>query len=195
MEKPKLDEHCEKIFTFLAMSKNSLRFNELHRTLNAADFKISRPTLIAHLNHLRKHKIVTRKTEGKQNTSYSVNWDKLDYLKYHVKYREALEKAQKDEEAFNSFTIDEKVGYVTLMLSLQEVTRLKFEIRSFLEPKRRFEANVTFLFAQSTFEPFRMWLLQTCLRSKENAQKALASVEELEQRIQNELFDKKIEQQ
>jgi len=191
MKEPNLDVYCQKIFAFLAMSKNPLRFNELHRALNNADFRVSKPTLIAHLNHLRKHKIVMRKVEGKQNASYSVNWNALDYLRFQVKYREALEKAQKDEKAFNSFSIDERVAYVTLMLSLQEVTRLKFEIRGFLEPKRKFEANVTFLFAQSTFEPFREWLLQTCLRSKEDAQKALSSIEELEQRIQNELFDKK----
>jgi hypothetical protein len=193
MKEPKLDEYCGKIFLFLAMSKSPLRFNELHRALNAADLKISTPTLIAHLNHLRKHKIITRKAEGKQNTSYFVNWNNLDHLKYYAQYKEALEKARKDEEVFNSFTIDEKVSYVTLMLSLQEVTRLKFEIRSFLEPKRKFEANVTFLFAQSTFEPFRTFLLQTCLRSQENAQKALTSVEEIEQRLKNELFDKKTE--
>jgi len=191
MKEPKLDHYCGKILLFLAMNENPLRFNKLYKELNARGFKISRPTLITHLNHLRKHKIVIRKTKGKQNTSYFVDWNKLDYLKFHVKYREALEKAQKDEETFNSFTIDEKVAYVTLMLSLQEVTHLKFEILSFLEPKRRFEANVTFLFAQSTFEPFRMWLLQNCLKSKENAQKALAKAEELEQAIQNELFNKK----
>jgi len=194
MEKPELDEYCEKIFAFLALNKNPLRFNELHRTLNAADFKISKPTLIAHLNHLQKHKIIARKSEGKQNTSYLVNWNKLDYLRYHTKYRQALEKAQNDKETFNSFSIDEKVRYVTLMLSLQEVTRLKFEILSFLEPHRRFEATLAFLFVQGTIEPFRMWLLKTCVKSKETAQEALTTVEQLEQRIQNELFDSKKEQ-
>jgi hypothetical protein len=45
------------------------------------------------------------KKEGKQKTSYSVNWDKLDYLKFHATYGKALENAQKDEEAFNSYIL------------------------------------------------------------------------------------------
>jgi len=191
MKEPNLDEYCSKIFAFLAMSTIPLRFTKLYKELNARGFRISRPTLVAHLNHLRKHEIVIQKIEGKQNISYSVNWSKLDYLKYYAIYRKALQKFRTDREVFDSFTIDEKVAYVTLMLSLLEVIRLKFEIRSFLEPKRRFEANITFLFAQSTFEPFRMRLLQSCLKSKEDAQKTLANVEELEQRIKNELFDRK----
>jgi DNA-binding HxlR family transcriptional regulator len=191
MKELKLDEYCKGIFALLAVSTDPLRFTKLYKELNARGFKISRPTLVTHLNHLRKHEIVTRKIEGKQNTSYSVNWSKLDYLKLYARYRKALEKFRTDRKVFDSFAIDEKVAYVTLMLSLLEVTRLKFEIRSFLEPKRRFEANITFLFAESTFEPFRMWLLQSCLRSKEDAQKTLAKVEELEQHIQDELFDKK----
>jgi DNA-binding transcriptional ArsR family regulator len=186
-----LDEHCKGIFGLLAVSTDPLRFTKLYKELNARGFKISRPTLVKHLNHLQENEIVTRKEEGKQNTSYSVNWSKLNYLKFYAKYRKAVKKIRTDKKVFDSFTMEEKVTYVTLMLSLLEVTRLKFEILSFLEPKRRFEANITFLFAESTFEPFRMWLLQSCLKSKEDAQKTLANVEELERRIQNELFDKK----
>jgi hypothetical protein len=136
------------------------------------------------LVYVRGYKLDDRQTPFKEG--FLITW-----IVSQKPREQALEEVRKDEEAFNSFSIDEKVWYVTLMLSLQEVTRLKFEIHGFLEPKRRFEANITFLFAQSTFEPFRTWLLQTCLRSKENAQKALATVEEFEKRLQNELFHKK----
>jgi hypothetical protein len=85
----------------------------------------------------------------------------------------------------------EKVRYVTLALSLQSVTRLKFEILSFLEPRRRFEATLAYLFVHSYIEPFRMWLLKNRVKSKQNAQEALTTVDQLEHRIQNKLFDKK----
>ena len=77
------------------------------------------------------------------------------------------------------------------MLSLQEVTRLKSEILSFLDPHRRFKATLAYLFVHSYIEPFRMWLLKNRVKSKQNTQEALTTVEQLEQRIQNRLFDKK----
>jgi hypothetical protein len=193
MQKPELDEHCQKIFAFLVMNDDGVRFNELHRTLNRANYKISRPTLVVHLNHLQEYKVVKREIEGKQSISYEVNWGELDYLKYHKNFRKAAEKIQKDKATFETFGLDEKIRYVSFILSLIEVTRLKNEIRSFLEPDRRFEATLTYLFVRSYLESFRMYLLQTCVKSKETAQEALIKVEELEHLLQNEVFDHKPE--
>ena len=70
---------------------------------------------------------------------------------------------------------------------------IKNEIRAYLEPKRKFEATLAYLFARSYLEPFRMYLLRDCVKSKETAQKALTKVEELEQKLKNEVFDVKPE--
>lgn len=191
MQEPELDEHCQKIFAFLVMNSDPVRFNELHRTLNLSNYKISRPTLIVHLNHLQKYEVVKRKIEGKQSISYEVNWGKLDYLKYHKNFRKTTERIQKEKATFETFGLDEKIRYVSFILSLIEVTRLKNEIRSFLEPHRKFEATLAYLFVRSYLESFRMYLLQTCVKSKETAQEALVKVEQLEQRLQNEVFDPK----
>jgi len=193
MEKLQLDEHCNKLFVYLAMNRTPLRFVELHDRLNDSGFKITRPTLVAHLNHLKKHKIITRRSEGKQAVFYGINWERLDSMKYQANYRRALEKFQRDEETFNLFTLEEKVAYVTLMLSLQEVSRLKYEVLSLIEPKRRFEANLVRLFIQGTVQPFKNWLLQPLRKSTEDAQKAVVSIERLEKKIQDELFDNPIE--
>lgn len=191
MEALEIDEYCEGIFAFMAAQENPLRFNELYKSLNESDFKISRPTLIAHLNHLRKHKVITRKTRGKQEISYDVNWEKLDYLKFHKNFRKAAEKIQQDKATFEQYDLDTKVGYVTLILSLIEVTKLKNEIRAYMEPHRRFEATLAWLFVRSYLEPFRMYLLRECVKSKETTEAALIKVEELEQRIKDQVFDYK----
>jgi DNA-binding HxlR family transcriptional regulator len=188
MVKAELDEYCEKIFAFIALQDNPLRFNELYKALNKADFKISRPTLIAHLNHLRKHKVIIRKTKGKQEVSYDVNWAKLDYLKYHKDFRKHAERIQKNKATFDQFGLDEKITYVSLILGLMEVVKLEYEIRAFLEPNRRFEATLAHLFTRSYLEPFRMYLLRDCIKSEQTAKEALALVEKLEQKIRAELY-------
>ena len=82
MEKLELDDYCEKIFAYLGVQDEPLRFNELHKALNKANFKISRPTLIAHLKHLLKQEVITKKSQGKQNVAYGINWKKLEYLNF-----------------------------------------------------------------------------------------------------------------
>ena len=191
METLELDDYCEKIFAYLGVQDEPLRFNELHKALNKANFKISKPTLIAHLKHLLKHEVITKKNQGKQNIAYGVNWKKLDYLKFHKNFRKATERIEKNKATFEQFELDEKITYVSFILSLIEVIKLKNEIRSFLEPKRRFEATLAYSFARSYLEPFRMYLLRDCIKSKEIAKKALVKVEELEQSLQNELFEGK----
>jgi Fe2+ or Zn2+ uptake regulation protein len=193
MAKPELDECCEKIFAYLALQDEPVRFNELHKLLNKSNFNISRPTLIAHLKHLLKHKVITKNSQGKQNIAYGVNWKTLDYLRYHKNFRKAAERIQENKATFEEFDLDEKITYVSLVLSLIEVTKLKNEIRSFLEPNRKFEATLAYLFVRSYLEPFRMYLLRDCLRSKTIAKEALVKVEELERKIQNEVFDVKPE--
>jgi hypothetical protein len=188
MVKTEIDDYCGKIFTYIALQDNPLRFNELYKALSKADFKISRPTLIAHLNHLRKHKVITRKTRGKQEVSYEVNWEKLDYLKYHRDFRKQVERIQENKGTFEKFGLDEKITYISLILGLIEVVKLEYEIRSFLEPNRRFEATLAFLFTRSYLEPFRWYLLRDCIKSEQTAKEALALVEKLEAKIRAELY-------
>lgn len=183
-----IDEHCKNIFAYLVLNEEPVNFNKLHKVLNDANYKISRPTLIAHLRHLQKHKIVTKKKSGKQNVGYLVNYEKVDNLQFHKDYKKTTENIMKSKETFNSFDVSEKVTYVSFILMLIELSRLKNEIRSVLEPNRRFEATLAFLFVRSYLERFRMYLLQTCVNSKEDAEKALVQIESAEVKIRKELF-------
>jgi DNA-binding HxlR family transcriptional regulator len=79
MEKhKKLDDICVEIF-FTLMAYKRLRFNELHRYLKMFDTDISKQSLIEHLTHLRKLKMISRKNEGFQNVTYGLT-DEIDSL-------------------------------------------------------------------------------------------------------------------
>lgn len=67
----KLDDICIDIF-FTLMAYKRLRFNELHRYLKKFGTDISKQSLIEHLDHLRKQKLISRKNEGFQNVSYGL---------------------------------------------------------------------------------------------------------------------------
>jgi DNA-binding HxlR family transcriptional regulator len=66
-----LDDICREIFLTLWAYKR-LRFNDLHRTLKKFGTDISKPSLIDHLNHLKKQKMISRKREDFQNVSYGL---------------------------------------------------------------------------------------------------------------------------
>jgi DNA-binding transcriptional ArsR family regulator len=182
------DEHCKKIFAFLVLNDVPVNFNKLFRALNDSNYKISKPTLSAHLKHLLKHKVIKKKKDGKQKIAYSINYEKVDNLQFHKDFSKTAEKIIKSKENFNSFDVPEKITYVSFILMIIELNRLKNEIRSVLEPERRFEATLAFLFVKSYLERFRMYLLQTCVNSKEDAQKALVEIDLLEQKMRNEVF-------
>ena len=73
-----LDGICVEIF-FTLMAYKRLRFNQLHRYLKKFGTDISKPSLIDHLKHLRKQKLINRKREGFQNVSYGLT-DEINSL-------------------------------------------------------------------------------------------------------------------
>lgn len=73
-----LDDICVEIF-FTLMAYKRLRFNQLHKYLKKFGTSISKPSLIAHLKHLKKQKLISRKREGFQNVSYGLT-DEINSL-------------------------------------------------------------------------------------------------------------------
>jgi len=191
MEKAILDETCKNIFSALLVSDKMLRFNELYRTLNQIGLKMSKPTLIEHLRHLHKRKLLIRKKEGKQNVSYEANWEKLETLKQTMKTRQMLRNLLQNEKQFKSFSIDEQVVYVTDIMTLSNLYRLKLEVQDVLDPSKNFEHSIQFLFIHRFFEFFKKWLLENCRDAKiENRRKALNIIDYNINHIRNELFGK-----
>jgi DNA-binding HxlR family transcriptional regulator len=74
----KLDDICIEIF-FTLQAYKRLRFNELHRYLQMFGTDISKQSLIEHLNHLRRQKLISRKKEGFQNVTYGLT-DEINSL-------------------------------------------------------------------------------------------------------------------
>jgi len=73
-----LDDLCVEIF-FTLMAYKRLRFNQLHNYLKKFGTDISKPSLIDHLKHLKKQKLISRKVEGFQNVSYGLT-DEINSL-------------------------------------------------------------------------------------------------------------------
>jgi DNA-binding HxlR family transcriptional regulator len=74
----KLDDTCIQIF-FTLQAYRRMRFNELHRTLKKFGTDISKPSLIEHLDHLKRQKLISRKNEGFQKVTYGLT-DEIDSL-------------------------------------------------------------------------------------------------------------------
>lgn len=178
MAKPLLDETCKKIFSALLVSDKRLRFNELHRNLDQIGLKMSKPTLIEHLNHLKKQRLIKRKRQGKQNVAYEVNWEKFKYLGEAIDQQRALKHLLEDEKIFKSFPLDEKVMYVHNILALRNLYRLKLEISGIIDPSKNFEHSIQYLFITRFFDFFKTWLLESCHENKpECREKALSTIE------------------
>lgn len=191
LNEPPLDEMCEKVFSVLLFSEQPLRFNELHETLIAFRVKTSVPTLIEHLHHLRKRKLLIRKRNGKQNVSYSVDWDKLETLQKSIKARQSAKNLWKNEQTFKSIPIDEQVEYVMGTITLSSLYRLKLEVQDTLDPTMNFEHSIQYLFTYRFFELFKTWLRESCLEDKiKKGQKALDMIDLLIGEIESVLFNK-----
>lgn len=190
MDKPLLDEYCKNIFSLLLVSDKALRFNELKKDLNDLGLKMSPPTLIEHLHHLQRHRVITRKREGRQNVSYRVNWERFETLKESMDYRKRILHILENEKRFKSFPIDEQAIYTTNILTLTGLYRLKLEIQDAIDPTKNFEHSLEFLLINRFFEFFKTWLLENCRSSTENAQVALNTIEFNIDHVQNQLFDK-----
>jgi len=191
MEKPLLDEYCKNIFSVLLVSDKTLRFNEFHKILNQIGLKMSKPTLIEHLHHLQKRKLLIRKKEGKQNVSYRVNWGKLETLQESMKTRQAIRHLLQNKKTFKSFPIDEQVTYVTNIMTLSNLYRLRLEVQDVLDPSKNFEHSVQFLFTNRFFEFFKTWLLESCQEAKmEKAPEVLSMIDYNITRITNILFER-----
>jgi DNA-binding HxlR family transcriptional regulator len=190
MDKPLLDEQCKKILSVFLVSQKTLRFNEMHRIFNDIGLKMTKPTLVDHLNHLREKKLIIRKEEGKQCVSYAANWTKLKTHKQSLKTREFVQHHFQNKELFNSFSIKEQVTWVTNLLTLRTLYKLKLEIEDAINPRKSFEHSIQFLLTDRFFEIFKIWLLENCHSSKtEKGPKALSMIDHCIDIFTCDLFD------
>jgi DNA-binding HxlR family transcriptional regulator len=192
MEKVK-DDYCKEIFITLIIIDKKVRFNELHRKLNVKGAKISKPTLIQHLNHLVEKGIIHRKENKKQNVSYEINWKKFKQLQKAMYTNEELMHHIKNEEIFKSKSLDQQIIYTTAMLTMENLMHLKFSILNIIEPQDKLQNYYSHALLHKLFKPYPKWLLDTCKPSKENSEKALKSLDKSIKSLQETFFENSLE--
>lgn len=105
-----LDGICREIFLTLWAYKR-LRFNELHRYIKKFGTDISKQSLLDHLGHLKKQKLISRREEF-QNVSYGFT-DEIDSLLTapQEEIRKWLEYDETLPKRFRPVQFDEKQYY------------------------------------------------------------------------------------
>jgi DNA-binding PadR family transcriptional regulator len=173
------------------VTNRKFRFNELHKTLLAFGARMSKPTLIQHLAHLRKKGFMIRKKEDRQNVSYRVNWKKFEHLKEALDYKQRIDQNLKNERTFKLLPLDEQVITISSILALGELLRLKFDVLDVLEPNGKPEHSFAYIFAHKLLDCYRLWFIDTCKESKENGQKALELIQRAIDGFECDVFEKK----
>ena len=190
MKKLLTNELCKKIFMTLLVSDKKVRFNQLYQALNDIGLKISKPTLIKHLNHLKKRKLIIRKQEGKQKVTYQANWEKLKHLTEITQEQKLVNVMLENKKFFQSLPVDEQTVIIQNILTLRNLHLLKVEIIGIIDPKRTFEYSIQHLFISKIFEIFEKWLLKNYHNNKLDCkEKALPLVEYNIKRYTDLLFD------
>jgi DNA-binding HxlR family transcriptional regulator len=169
------DEYCPKVFAFLGMNPEKVRFNELHRDLTKNGVKMSTPTLIQHLNHLVEKGIILREEKDKQNVSYIVNWK--EYMEVQD-FKKTMEKMSTNEKNFKSDSLKNQVSYAYGMLTLGELFFTRMSILDIVEPEKKLQHYMSYNLVRSLSSVYYSWLLDTCKGSEENSKKALEFIEE-----------------
>ena len=180
-----LDSECEYIFTSLLHLDQPINFNKLFKWLKDIGHKTSKPTLITHLNHLQKKKLIKRKREGKQRVTYSINYNDADKLR--EEYKSIHEYLIEEEKTFKTTDIQRQVLYVALISTLSDLKRMKYAIKAIQEPKRRFEYVLSYYFISDYLERFTKYLLREC-KNPTIAQQVITEIENAEKNLEKELL-------
>ena len=154
-----LDKHCEKIFSVLAVNPNPIAFNKLYEKLKP---EMAKPTLIEHLKHLQKQKIVRRKRIGKQKVTYELHEDCFNELEQTREFMESMNEAKEEIEIFNGLNTKEKIKYLLLLITLAEIDTLKYTLQRLAEPKEDFKFLIKTAFTKDALSAKIQVLLEHC---------------------------------
>lgn len=165
MSLPELDDVCKKLFSAFFIrairKEEPIRFNELQRHLDENGLKISRPTLILHINHMIKKDLIKRTRVSKQHIEYSLDEERWIHLKELAEDQVRFNKFfDADKGSFNSATPFIQVSSVLFPLVLRSLLQIKYEILKIIEPENQFDYNLMILSYSTLWDNFKSWLLQ-----------------------------------
>lgn len=182
MEKER-DEYCNRIFIVLTLAEEKIRFNELHKQLRNYGLRMSKPTLILHLNHLLKEKAVLRLQQDKQVVFYQVNWKRFQQLRKAHKISQAALDYTVDEKTFNSKPLREQINMVLDMLFLKDLFMLKLSTLYVLHPRERTPILRTIGYISTLYTIYGRWLFKNIDKSEENGKQLLKTIDETVDRL------------
>ena len=181
-----IDEYCKKILLILGMY-GRFRFNELHRTLIKCNAKMSKPTLIVHLNHLVKNEMIQRNEEDKQKVSYELNLKRLKQLK---EVKKINQKILKNEKEFKSMSLAQQVGFTVSTLTISELLYLKLIMLNILEPENKLQNLYSYNIVRIFYNIYTVWLSDSCKDSKENSQRIIRAIDNEIRELTDTPFEK-----
>lgn len=184
------DEYCRKIFMVLSLDNKKTRFNELHRKLIKYDAKMSKPTLIEHLNHLIKDKVIQRKQQDKQKVFYEVNWKKFEQLQKGIHVSQDIYNHIQNEEKFKSLSLQDQTAFTSAILDISQLFYLRICIDNILEPKNKLQNYYAFTTLNDIYRIYPIWLFDSCKKSKENSQKIIPIIERYIKELLETIFEK-----
>jgi hypothetical protein len=187
--KKESDEFCEKIVMVLTMSEENIRFNELHRRLAKLGAKMSKPTLIMHLNHLIENGTIQRDEQDKQNVSYGVDWKKFKQLAKAQKMNETALHLIRNEKIFKSRTLSQQTYFTAAMLTIGELFYLKLNILNILEPENKLQNYFSYTLIRQFYNIYAALLYESCKESKENSLKILHHIDKFIKTLRESLFE------
>jgi len=184
-----LDDYCERIFALLLVSQSKFRFNELYRTLNIVGVKMSKPTLIQHLQHLQERGFIVRNEEEKQKVTYEVNWERFEYVKKSLEDKQILVINNENQERFKSMEPKEQLLKLCFILSLGELLRIKVELDNILEPDKEPEHRFSYIFMGKFLNVYLAWFQETLNAStKKDVEELMDTLEKGITMLRNEIF-------
>ena len=180
-----LDDNCVKILTIMTLYKPRTHFNELFRELKKRNMEISKPTLIAHLNHLIMSGFVSKKSE--QNTqlvTYYLDVEKTNQLKKVAERTKRITKALKEnEKEFYSLPEEEQVATVVLI----EISRKIDEIRALIDYKLNPNDLGKIVYANFLQSPIlhfgEKWIIKKSLEDEQYRKKVFKLLNEWQERF------------
>lgn len=188
MEK-KADEYCETILKMLIINNKKTRFNELYRNLTKYGAKMSKPTLIEHLNHLVENKLIQRKQEGKQKVTYSINWNKSKQLKKAKEINQSMLNHIRDEKIFRTKSLQWQTAFTTATIVTGELFYLKLNILNILEPENKLQNTTSYTIIRQIFNTYASLLYESCKESKENSIKVLDLIDKTINQLMETCFE------
>ncbi len=179
---PKLDSKCAQILSILII-RGELRFKELKMALVKYGIDMPETTLLMHLNHLIKHKLVSKRIISVKNVTYRPNMEKLEEFQHKLNSAVKILKEWKEaEKTFLNKPIKEQIADIITNSLCLKLGALKHWI--LFAKYGKFEDRLMAELLESHFFRFQEKLLiKKCLEDEKYMEKVLEQIEEELRRV------------